>query len=734
MNIEKEPAKNLKIAVVHDHLGWCGGGERTVLIMALELGADFITAYAHPNTFPEYQKKLGDKLIVLSKKVIKLRVVRFFWLRGLFWRHRNIFKKYDVIIASTPTATEMVAKFANNKTSKIVYTHTTPRRIFDKYEFSKKSYPVYLRPLFAIFVRLWRKMYLNAIIKYNFNISNSLAVKKRVEEHTKTEVNAVVWPPILTDNFKWINQGDYYLSWARIDELKRVELIVKAFRDMPDKKLIIASGGPRLEKVKSMAENFPNIKVLGWVSDQQLIELVGNCRAAIYIPIDEDAGMTHLEANAAGKPVLAVAEGGLIESTINNKTGILLKTDPGKEDLIKAINYMTAEWCLERKEICINHAQKYSKDEFIKKIKQIIKNNNPELPVIGIDASRWEDPRRPGESIRTGVETYSVGVIKNLIKLIGNDYRLRLYTPKTIKELPLEIQKVIPGSKRWTQKKLTRELKYSPIDYFFTPAYYIPKTAPKKSFVTIHDVEFKIHSEKYSFIDKLKQNFITSVNIKRADKILTVSEYSKNQIMKAYKITGNKIMVVPIGYDRWIGGRNEKRLNTLLFVGRLDKKKSLHLIVKAFANFKHSHPDWNLILAGKPGFGYNDLIDLISESGLKDSVNLPGYVDDQEKRNLFSSCGIFIQPSSSEGSCIPLFEAWDAEIPAIIADSPVFKEIGGDGALFFKAGDHNDLANQIDRLASDKVLQAELISRGNKKLNELSWRKTADQILNIILK
>lgn len=366
--------KKSKIAVVHDHLGWPGGGERTALTIALELGADFITAYAHPQTYPEYQKQLGRKLVTLSEKVVNLEVVRFFWLRGLFWRNQKILKKYDILIASGQAATEAVAKYADSEAIKILYNHTPPRRIFDLYKKSKQGYKCFLRPLYAVFARYWKWVYLKAMRKIDIDIANSENVRRRMKEYAGEEVDCVIWPPILTEKFKWISQGDYFLSWARVDEHKRVDLIVKAFMKMPEKKLIVASGGSELEKVREMAKNCPNIKIVGWIDDAELFDLVGRCRAAIYIPINEDAGMTHLEANAAGKPVLGVAEGGLLETMIDNETGILIKPNPAESDIIKAVETMTPEWCLARKDKCVSHAKQYDKEIFCQKIKRIVNN------------------------------------------------------------------------------------------------------------------------------------------------------------------------------------------------------------------------------------------------------------------------------------------------------------------------------------------------------------------------
>lgn len=735
--------KNLKIAVVHDHLGWSGGGERTALIMALGLGADFITAHANPETFSDYQKTLGNKLKILASYVINKEVVRFFWLRNLFWRKRKILANYDILIASGQAATEAVAKYGSLKCIKILYTHTPPRRIYDLYEQSKNNYKKILRPLFFIFARYWKIVYLRALDKINFNIANSQNIAKRLKKYTKREANTIIWPPILIEKFKWIEAGDYFLSWARNDENKRVELIVKAFQKMPKEKLIIASGGDRLEKIKKMAEGYNNIRVLGWVSDEKLFDLVGRCRAAIYIPRDEDAGMTQLEANAAGKPVLGVAEGGLLETIINNQTGILIPTNPNEDDLIKTIKKMTYDWCSARRKICEDHAQKFSQEIFIQKIKKVIKENNPRLPLLGIDASRHEDPRYPGQGQRTGVEEYAKNIILNLVKLSQKrNIRIRLYTPRLIQSLPAKMQKVLPAQKRWTDKTLSQELKYSPPDYFFTPAYYIPKNHPEKSFATIHDVLFCSRPELYSLKEKLKLNFATRNNILRAKKIITISNFSKQEIVRGYKINPEKIQVIPLGYQKinQQNVKNNKQINNnlkkIIYLGRIEKKKSIDILVKAFSIFlaKNNNPkNWELILIGRLGFQNEKIIKLIQDLNLENQIKLTGYLTSEEKNNLLSQAEILVHPSDAEGACLPLFEAWDFRVPAILADIPLMKELAREGALYFKAQDENNLAKKILELSENQELKNQLIKKGEEILAQKSWEKSAEEILNTIL-
>lgn len=364
--------KTRKIAVIHDHVSWPGGGERTALIMAEELGADFITAYAKDGVYEDYRERLGERFVVLSKGVLDVRIVRFLHTRLIFWRARKRLRSYDILIASGQTATEAVAYYSGKKTRKIVYTHTPPRRIYDLYQFSRSTYPYLLRPLFTVFVYLWRFLYESAVRRFDVNIANSQNIANRLLRYADIKADAIVWPPILTDKFQWIEQGDYFLSWGRVDEAKRVDIIVKAFKEMPDKKLFVASSGPCFEQVRELASGCDNIVMLGYVSDEKLRVLVGSCRAAIYIPIDEDAGMTQLEANAAGKPVLGVAEGGLLETIENGETVILIQSNPTENDIIGAVNKMTPEWCLAKRSSCEAQARKYDKEVFVKRMKELL--------------------------------------------------------------------------------------------------------------------------------------------------------------------------------------------------------------------------------------------------------------------------------------------------------------------------------------------------------------------------
>ena len=156
---------------------------------------------------------------------------------------------------------------------------------------------------------------------------------------------------------------------------------MRAFQKMPDKKLKVVSGGDDFENVKSLAKDFDNIEIFGWVNDSRLVEFIGNSIASIYIPINEDFGMTPLESMSAGKPCIGVNQGGLKETIINKKTGIFIPAEYAIQDITEAVRWMTPARALSMRRDCESQAEKFSQRVFIDKIKLIVQNQKPRLRV-----------------------------------------------------------------------------------------------------------------------------------------------------------------------------------------------------------------------------------------------------------------------------------------------------------------------------------------------------------------
>ncbi|NCF75385.1 MAG: glycosyltransferase, partial [Xanthomonadaceae bacterium] len=255
--------KNKKIIILQDYFLYKGGGERLVITLAKALKADIATTFIAKDTFDP--RNYGLKTIKFAKEGFFSQIpgIRHIKVQLSFFLKTKFLKNYDIIIYSG----DCVSSIYNAKGKlNIAYIHTPPRHLYDNYQKRLNDYRFLKQQLFKIFVKLNRWRFEHAIKKMDVLIANSKNVQNRIKKYLGMN-SIVIYPPCDTLDFKWIKQGDYYFSWARLYDVKQVDKIVKAFVKIPDKKLIVASGGPELKKIKKIAKNCNNIKILGWISD-----------------------------------------------------------------------------------------------------------------------------------------------------------------------------------------------------------------------------------------------------------------------------------------------------------------------------------------------------------------------------------------------------------------------------------------------------------------------------------
>ena len=208
-------------------------------------------------------------------------------------------------------------------------------------------------------------------------IANSRNTQSRIKRYLNRDAK-IVYPPIDTKKYNFKEFGDFWLSVNRLYPEKRINLQIDAFRLMPDKKLIIVGGfaeGDHSSKyVEKIIQDLPkNVELRHEILEKELIDLYSRCKGFITIAIDEDFGMTPVEAMASGKPVICTKEGGYLETVINGKTGIFIK--PYASEIINAINTIS-ENPNRFKDECIKRSSDFDSNTFIKIVKKIIENND----------------------------------------------------------------------------------------------------------------------------------------------------------------------------------------------------------------------------------------------------------------------------------------------------------------------------------------------------------------------
>lgn len=355
----------MQVIVLHDYFESLEGGGRLCSLLAQ--GFDAEIAYGFAQKAHPFLRELSvhHNLHAYSK----IPLWRQFKLSWAFTHQTHFLKHYDTVIYSgfyTPLAISHHPHGRN-----LFYCHTPPRFIYDQRDFYLSLLPRGLRPALQLFIRYLQPRYEEAVAKMDTIVANSENVRNRIRNYLGQEA-VVVYPPCDTKRFVWRGQGNYYLSTGRLDPLKRVDLIIQAFLNMPDKQLVITSGGGELSKLQKLAVHAPNIHFTGWVDEATLASLLGNAIATLYLPKDEDFGMSPIESMAAGKPVIGVAEGGLLETIIPEETGILLHSPLTVETICQAVEIMTPQRTLRMRKPCEEQGRRFQTETFLKNMQALV--------------------------------------------------------------------------------------------------------------------------------------------------------------------------------------------------------------------------------------------------------------------------------------------------------------------------------------------------------------------------
>lgn len=367
--------------------------------------------------------------------------------------------------------------------------------------------------------------------------------------------------------------------------------------------------------------------------------------------------------------------------------------------------------------------------------------------VLGIDASRY------GHEESTGVEWYCYHLFNELIPLLGREHntKIKLYSPtdfKSAAELPLNVKKrIIPLPRFWTILRLTLEMILHPVDELFVPSHTIPLIYPKKSVITIHDVAFKKFRNLYSLKHYLILEHSTRQAVKKGWRIIVPSEATKKDLIEYFNCREDKIFVIPHGAPdiprlrEWSGTTRKEILGKfglkesdlmILFVGRLEAKKNLCRLIEGFERFLREFPDWKLVLAGKPGLGYEQIVETIKSHGLEKNIVQTGYISEREKMFLMDRCRLFAFPSLYEGFGLPVLEAFAHRKPILTSNSSSLPEVAGNAAYLINPEKVEEIGVGLKRLASDGMLVNMLVQRGEQRLANYSWEKTAKATFEVL--
>jgi len=359
---------------------------------------------------------------------------------------------------------------------------------------------------------------------------------------------------------------------------------------------------------------------------------------------------------------------------------------------------------------------------------------------IGIDASRAFGKER------TGTEEYSYQLIKNFAMMDTSRHQIFLYARKNSLidfDLPDNFQlKIISTDRFWTQIGLASEMMMNKPNILFIPSYAIPQIHPSKTIVTIHGLEYRYCPECYSWKERFILELNTRSSVKWASKIITPSESAKRDLIKFYKVDADKIKVVyhgtsSIKHQASSIKHQNKEIFNILFIGRIEKRKNLVNLIRAFEIFKNNiqYPISNiqLILAGKSGFGFSMIKREIQKSLYSKDIILKNYIMEEEKNKLYKNADLFILPSFYEGFGLPIPEAMSYGLPVICSNVSSLPEAAGGAALLVNPNNPKEIAEAMKKVFGDDDLRKKMIEKGFENVKKFSWEKCARETMNVIL-
>lgn len=414
--------------------------------------------------------------------------------------------------------------------------------------------------------------------------------------------------------------------------------------------------------------------------------------------------------------------------------------------------------------------------------------------LIGIDASR------ANKNQKTGTEWYAYHLIRELAK-IDNRNQYILYTDRPLRDGLVNLCSATPDSQValpdrrgrqvlnsphgnfrgqllkwpwrwfWTQGRLSLAMLFNSPDVLYVPSHTLPIIHPKRSVVTIHDVGFKRQADLYSdqtdagnrgkLLNTLARlatrgrygasqsdylEWSTNYILKHAAKVITISDFSKQEIADLFNADPEKLSVVHNGYNRQDYRRRSEdevgrvlkkhglRKPYILCVGRVEKKKNTARLIEAFAMVKVEHPDLRhrLVLIGDTAHGYGEIREIINQYELENQVILAGWVGEDDLPAIYSGAELFIFPSNYEGFGIPLLEAMACGAPMAASKAGAIPEVAGQAAIFFDPNNPADIADKIIDLILSESLRQKLVLEGGKRVSEFGWDIAARQVLEIL--
>lgn len=383
--------------------------------------------------------------------------------------------------------------------------------------------------------------------------------------------------------------------------------------------------------------------------------------------------------------------------------------------------------------------------------------------LIGIDGNEANVERK------VGISEFAFELISYFAQdqLSGIMYKVYLKSKPRV-ELPSErdnwqYRELRPG-KLWTQWRLPLDLYFTKPrpDVFFTPSHYAPRFSPIPTVVSVMDLSYLHYPNLFDKDDLYQLKNWTKYSVENAKAVITISNSSRGDIIKWYKVQPEKVHVVypgikkvsSIKYSAVAKAIAHKQLLSMdelrdkfgiegkyvLFVGTLQPRKNIGRLIEAFKQvlsikFKvkgNENESLKLVIVGKKGWQYEEILAAPKKYGIEEHVKFLDFVSDEDLPSLYKNALCYVLPSLYEGFGLPVLEAMSYDCPVITSNVSSLPEAGGDAAVYIDPNNVDDIANKIIEVISNETFRKKMIEEGRAQVKKFSWEKAAKETLEIL--
>ncbi|MBI2953593.1 MAG: glycosyltransferase family 4 protein [Chloroflexi bacterium] len=294
----------------------------------------------------------------------------------------------------------------------------------------------------------------------------------------------------------------------------------------------------------------------------------------------------------------------------------------------------------------------------------------------------------------------------------------------------------------WEQLLLPVELASSDIDILHSMGYVQPVACLRRSIVTVHDLSFVLFPEMFNRLNRLYLTMLTRLSVRRANRVIAVSENTKRDLTRLFGVASEKIDVVYHGVEERFcpatgaelaAFRLDRNLpeRYILFIGTLEPRKNVHTLIKAFAKVRKAGLPHKLVIGGAKGWLWSEIFSMVSEMGLEREVIFPGYISLENEPLWYNGADLFVYPSLYEGFGFPLLEAMACGTPVVTSNSSSLPEVVGEAGLLVDPSSGDDLAEAMLTVLTDRALSDDMKKKGLERARSFSWAEAAGKTAQI---